>query len=465
MNEKFGKRFETNLLDLKLDITKDVDNKLDKKIQETENNFQKFKSEINDFCVNKLKDCKNNEFINKFIMEIKKDFENYKIELNADIETIKTDLKQNFETNTLEQSLFDLDKINNEINSKIDLKWNQCVDSILSNFDKFKLEINESICLNIELLKKQFINLETCLNDQIESIENIINDKIKMHVDVFKNDLIIFEENFEKIDEWKKTFEEKQFESWKLLRQEFISKINGLEIQTNLHSENLIEFENNIKIANETMEKWKNEFKLLFNNKWDTCQSIISNHITDIDKKLHSFENRILTVEQMCEDLRKEIMKQEFKIEENLIRIKNGSIYIGDVELSDKNHLVTKIANIYSNNVPVVDSPMMVMCDNKGQLGTNFSSIVYKENVDNIGELSKMIYRLRPVSFTYKTDENKNLQYGLIGEEVEKVSPELVCYNKEDNIIGVAYHKLIPLMINEMKSMKKELDALKLKMN
>jgi hypothetical protein len=278
-------------------------------------------------------------------------------------------------------------------------------------------------------------------------------------MDLSKQDLLQFEETETRIEDWKKLFEKNQFENWKKFRQEVDEKVNK-------NSQLIFDLSEQWEENTDNLSKWKTEVEELFNNNWNKCQIEISQYITDIDKKLSSFENRISTLEQMCDDLRKDIINQEFKFNDNnYLKFVDGSIYIGDVELSEKSSLVTRISNIYSNQVPVVDSPMMVMCDNKGQLGTNFSSIVYKENVDNIGELSKMIYRLRPVSFTYKTDENKNLQYGLIGEEVEKISPELVCYNKEDNIIGVAYHKLIPLMINEMKSMKKELDALRLKMN
>ena len=57
------------------------------------------------------------------------------------------------------------------------------------------------------------------------------------------------------------------------------------------------------------------------------------------------------------------------------------------------------------------------------------------------------LYNLRPVSFTYKTDQNQAKQVGLIAEEVEKVNPELVSYNEEGKPETVSYSALVtPLL-------------------
>ena len=62
------------------------------------------------------------------------------------------------------------------------------------------------------------------------------------------------------------------------------------------------------------------------------------------------------------------------------------------------------------------------------------------ENVD-------WLYRLRPVNFTYRNDVNSLKQYGLIAEEVEKVNPWFVSYNKEGKPETVSYSALIsPLL-------------------
>ncbi len=84
-----------------------------------------------------------------------------------------------------------------------------------------------------------------------------------------------------------------------------------------------------------------------------------------------------------------------------------------------------------------------------GKLGTVASSQRYKDDVQGLPTLKAELMQLRPVSFTYKTDSQKNIQYGLIAEEVANILPELVVYNKEHLPETVAYHTLPILLLNE----------------
>jgi Chaperone of endosialidase len=91
-----------------------------------------------------------------------------------------------------------------------------------------------------------------------------------------------------------------------------------------------------------------------------------------------------------------------------------------------------------------------VLIDSTGQLGTISSSLAYKENIADLGAISKSIYNLRPVSFNYKSDKTKRENYGLIAEEVDEQMPSLVVYNSQHAPETVRYLDLIPLMLNEM---------------
>lgn len=64
------------------------------------------------------------------------------------------------------------------------------------------------------------------------------------------------------------------------------------------------------------------------------------------------------------------------------------------------------------------------------------------------------ILKLNPVSFKWKDEfsENKNTQYGLIAQEVEKIYPNLV-YKDNNSNLTVNYIGLIPLMLSQMKKM------------
>lgn len=101
-----------------------------------------------------------------------------------------------------------------------------------------------------------------------------------------------------------------------------------------------------------------------------------------------------------------------------------------------------------------------VLIDAAGQLGTISSSIRYKENIKNMDCESDAILQLNPVTFFYKSQQQKTLQYGLIAEEVETLFPGLVVYDKEGLPTSVKYHDLPVLLLNELKKLYARVDEL-----
>ncbi|MEI6765897.1 MAG: tail fiber domain-containing protein [Bacteroidota bacterium] len=116
------------------------------------------------------------------------------------------------------------------------------------------------------------------------------------------------------------------------------------------------------------------------------------------------------------------------------------------------------------------------------------SSIRYKKDVSDLDINPTKVLHLRPVSYTYKETNEKDI--GLIGEEVEKLVPELVVYqnmplvdkdgeplrdnsgniiySKEKTIEGVKYDKLAIYLLKivadqqtQIEKMQQEIDALK----
>ncbi len=102
------------------------------------------------------------------------------------------------------------------------------------------------------------------------------------------------------------------------------------------------------------------------------------------------------------------------------------------------------------NGVTISPAGSAVFVNSNGQLGTVNSSIRYKENVANISEESSPILDLRPVSFSYKSDETHTKQFGLIAEEVYDVFPALVLRGADGQIETVKYHELATLLLNEL---------------
>jgi Chaperone of endosialidase len=105
-------------------------------------------------------------------------------------------------------------------------------------------------------------------------------------------------------------------------------------------------------------------------------------------------------------------------------------------------------------------SAMAVYIGSNGQLGTAASSIRYKEDVQDMGDASSNLLKLRPVTFRYKqpyVDGSKPLDYGLIAEEVEQIYPDLVVKDNDGQVQTVQYQKLTPMLLNELQKQHEEL--------
>lgn len=154
----------------------------------------------------------------------------------------------------------------------------------------------------------------------------------------------------------------------------------------------------------------------------------------------------------------------------NYTSSESGNICIGfDVHGTTSENYVTRIGKLGTMSAVFIDgidgktvTGSAVLCDTNGQLGTISSSQRYKTNIEDIEDQSFDIYKLRPVSFHYKSEQSAHTHYGLIAEEVDKVYPELVLYDAEGLPSGVEYHELPALLLNEIKNLKKEIDDLRM---
>jgi uncharacterized small protein (DUF1192 family) len=69
------------------------------------------------------------------------------------------------------------------------------------------------------------------------------------------------------------------------------------------------------------------------------------------------------------------------------------------------------------------------------------------------------------VNFTYKSDEMKKQQYGLIAEEVENVNPDFVNYNEDGSVETVSYSQLISPMIQAIQEQQSRIEAMESEIN
>jgi hypothetical protein len=94
---------------------------------------------------------------------------------------------------------------------------------------------------------------------------------------------------------------------------------------------------------------------------------------------------------------------------------------------------------------------MAVGVNSSGQLGVKPSSVRYKESIQPMNKASEAILALKPVTFRYKKelDPEGVPEFGLVAEEVEKVSPDLVARDAKGKVFNVRYDAVNAMLLNE----------------
>ena len=141
--------------------------------------------------------------------------------------------------------------------------------------------------------------------------------------------------------------------------------------------------------------------------------------------------------------------------ESNVLRIGNAT--------GSGNTALNKAFICGINGISVTGSAVLV--NSSDQLGITVSSKRWKENIEDMGEVSSPVLNLRPVTFTYSIGDDKSQQTGLIAEEVQEIMPSLVVLDKEGLPQTVKYHELPVLLLNELQKAVKRIDALEAKVS
>jgi predicted ribosome quality control (RQC) complex YloA/Tae2 family protein len=90
-----------------------------------------------------------------------------------------------------------------------------------------------------------------------------------------------------------------------------------------------------------------------------------------------------------------------------------------------------------------------VVVGTNGQLGTQTSSVRFKEAIKPMDAASEAIHALQPVMFHYKSDKTGTPEFGLIAEEVAEVNPDLVVHDENGEIYTVRYDAVNAMLLNE----------------
>jgi hypothetical protein len=95
----------------------------------------------------------------------------------------------------------------------------------------------------------------------------------------------------------------------------------------------------------------------------------------------------------------------------------------------------------------------------------NPSDIKLKDNIITINkDKTNKLMNLLAKEFTFKDDPNKYIHYGFIAQNFEEEYPELVFTKPDKNMNGIKainYLEIIPLLVNKIQMMQKEIDELR----
>jgi sorbitol-specific phosphotransferase system component IIBC len=99
----------------------------------------------------------------------------------------------------------------------------------------------------------------------------------------------------------------------------------------------------------------------------------------------------------------------------------------------------------------------------------NPSDVILKDNIITINdELTNKLMKIKPMQYSFKDDRQKKIHYGFIAQEFEAEFPELVAIKPDktkQNLKSINYLEIIPLLVNKVQMMQKEIDELKDKIN
>jgi trimeric autotransporter adhesin len=104
-----------------------------------------------------------------------------------------------------------------------------------------------------------------------------------------------------------------------------------------------------------------------------------------------------------------------------------------------------------------------VLVSTSDQLGVAVSSRRFKDNIEDMGDYSRLLMALRPVTFTYKVGDDRSVQSGLIAEEVDQLMPQLVVKDKEGLPQTVKYQDLAVLLLNELQRLDRRVAELEVR--
>ena len=86
-----------------------------------------------------------------------------------------------------------------------------------------------------------------------------------------------------------------------------------------------------------------------------------------------------------------------------------------------------------------------------------------KDCIEEINNGLELVRKLKPVSFFYKdeyTNEPWRLHYGFIAQEYERVMPNQVYHDREDDVLKIDTNELIAVLVQSIQELEQRLEVL-----
>jgi len=103
-----------------------------------------------------------------------------------------------------------------------------------------------------------------------------------------------------------------------------------------------------------------------------------------------------------------------------------------------------------------------VVVDSEGRLFRSASDSSMKYEVKLLTDGLDKVQKLRAVTFKWKGEENNTRTIGFLAQDVEKVLPEAVFTNPYDNLMGINYSEITPVLVQAIKEQQQQIESAKL---
>lgn len=148
--------------------------------------------------------------------------------------------------------------------------------------------------------------------------------------------------------------------------------------------------------------------------------------------------------------------------DEKIRILSGGNVGIGTSTPADKLTVAGVVAPTADNTYTLGKSTLRwsAVWSANGTIQT--SDMRLKKEITALNYGLKEIMQLRPVSYDWITNGNGS-KIGLIAQEVREIVPEVVVGNEQEELLGMNYAELVPVLINAIKEQQKQIEKIERK--